>query len=245
MIRNLLVLIAIGFLPFFISDVKGQLTVYNGESVKPNWWPAGSVSEVGNHWGNPSQLGVNSTVSVATIWRNGGDESWTGGGLGGLNIDASYRRFTVMVYKVVEGNVQLELQDAGAVHKEWLNVWFGQPTGVWKQLEFVVPVGSQLGNVTTVLVAPHNMDEKSNAGFVGHRMYWDEVVAYSTPSSLELIFEPSSDVAYTNVYSITGVLVKKVSGDSGLNITSLPKGLYIIEQTFTIGIKISKKLANY
>ena len=150
-----------------------------------------------------------------------------------------------MVYKEVEGNVQLELQDAGAVHKEWLNVWYGQPTGVWKQLEFVVPEGSLLGNVTTLLVAPHNMDEKSNVSFVGHRMYWDEVVAYSTPTSLELVLDPSSEVAYTNVYSITGVLVKEVGGDSGLNITSLPKGMYIIEQTLKSGVKISKKLANY
>ncbi len=245
MIRNLLVLIAIGFLPFFISDVKGQLTVYNGESVKPNWWPAGSVSEVGNHWGNPSQLGVNSTVSVATIWRNGGDESWTGGGLGGLNIDASYRRFTLMVYKEVEGDVQLELQDAGSVHKEWLKVWYGQPTGVWKQLEFVVPEGSQLGSVTTLLVAPHNMNERSNGCFIGHRMYWDEVIAYSTPSSLVQIVSPNSEVVSTAVFSISGVLVKEVNGDVGLNITSLPKGLYVIEQTFVTGIKTSKKLANY
>ena len=109
----------------------------------------------------------------------------------------------------------------------------------------MVPVGSQLGNVTTILVAPHNMNEKSNASFVGHRMYWDEVVAYTPSTSLELIFEPSSDVAYTNVYSITGVLVKEVGGDSGLNITSLPKGMYIIEQTLKSGVKISKKLANY
>lgn len=243
--RNIFTLIVVGIISFFMSDVNAQLVVYNGESVKPDWWPVGSVSEVGNHWSNPFQTGANTTASAATIWRNGGDDSWTGGGLNGLNIDVSYRRFTVMVYKEVEGNVQLELQDAGEAHKEWLNVWYGQPTGVWKQLEFVVPVGSQLGNVTTILVAPHNMNEKSNASFVGHRMYWDEVVAYSTPTSLELVLEPSSDVAFTNVYSITGVLVKEVSGDSGLDIASLPKGMYIIEQTFTNGAKTTKKLANY
>ena len=111
--RNIFILIVVGLLPLFISDMNAQLVVYNGETVKPDWWPVGSVSEVGNHWSNPYQSDPNTTASAATIWRNG------------LNIDASYRRFTVMVYKEVEGNVQLELQDAGEAHKEWLNVWYG------------------------------------------------------------------------------------------------------------------------
>lgn len=51
--RNIFILIVVGLLPLFISDINAQLVVYNGESVKPDWWPVGSVSEVGNHWSNP------------------------------------------------------------------------------------------------------------------------------------------------------------------------------------------------
>lgn len=62
--HDILVLILIGLLPFFMSEIKGQLPANNGESVKPDWWLVGSVPEVGSHWSNPFQTGTNTTASV-------------------------------------------------------------------------------------------------------------------------------------------------------------------------------------
>ena len=227
-----------------LSSTAQEVAVYNGEDVAPEWWPVGSSSEVGNHWDNPLKDAVNSTDKVATIWRNPGDDAWTGGGLGGLTLASeNIKRFTLMVLKEAEGNVQLEIQD-GSGNKEFLQALYPDASvGSWVQLEFIIPETTALtGDVNTILVAPHIDDTKEDPDFTGHRMYWDELVAYS--SLVTGIFEETASkrLEYSQVYSITGTLVISKKQESESIIHLLKQGVYIEVKHYSDGSSESEKI---
>lgn len=81
-----------------------------------------------------------------------------------------------MVYKQISGTVQLELQDG--TNKVYLQKEYTTP-GKWQKLVYDIPIG--LGNITTLLVAPHlvNTTENPIPDGEAHRMWWDEVIKLS------------------------------------------------------------------
>lgn len=161
------------------EEVVLPLTIYNGQDVVPSWWTVGSAGDISSQFENPLENSVNPTQYCASIWRNGGDDPWTGGGLGGLNIDPTkYLRFQLLVLKDAAGDVQMEIQGDGADNQYLRAMYTEAQVGEWQLLEFVLPADHGFTKIHTLLVAPHIDDTKGDASFVGHRMYWDELIAY-------------------------------------------------------------------
>ncbi len=161
------------------EEVVLPLTIYNGQDVVPNWWTVGSAGDISSQFENPLENTVNPTQYCASIWRNGGDDPWTGGGLGGLNIDSGkYLRFQLLVLKDAAGEVQMEIQGDGAGNQYLRAMYSADQVGEWQLLEFVMPADHGLTRIHTLLVAPHIDDTKGDPSFIGHRMYWDELIAY-------------------------------------------------------------------
>lgn len=150
----------------------GQIVLSNGEDTGLGWWQAGStkVEYVDYHpkEGNPS-------AKCMTIWISTNSDAWSGGGLGGLNINVSvYNKISVLVYKNVAGTVRLELQDGGQI--QFVTANYTTP-GVWQKLEFAIPVG--MGNITTLLIAPFIDYDLSTIVGEQSRCFWDEVIAFN------------------------------------------------------------------
>jgi len=177
----LLVVLNLVFLTMFAQQV-----ISNGEDIGIGWWPAGSAGSV-DISDNPLKDGTNSTDKAMTVWINNADYLWTGGGMGGLNIDVnSYNCISLMVYKLIPGKVQLEIHDD--IHP---NVYLQQDyttPGHWQKLVFEIPEG--LGNIKTILVAPHFENSVLNPIPDGeaHRMWWDEIVAYYDPNTISALY---------------------------------------------------------
>lgn len=160
------------------EEVIPDLVIYNGEDVVPSWWTVGSAGDIASKLENPQVDGINATSYCASIWRNPQDDPWTGGGLGGLDIDPSkYVRFSLMVLKEVAGDVQMEIQGEGAGNQYLKVNYTAENVGKWQQLEFTLPEGHGLTKITTILVAPQIDDTKNDPDFFGHRMYWDQLIA--------------------------------------------------------------------
>lgn len=216
-----------------------SLVVSNGEDTGLGWWPAGSAGEVGV-WDNPASDVINSTAKAMTVWINNDNLSYTGGGMGGLNIDVSiYNTISVMIYKQVEGTVRLELQDG--TNSYFVSVDYTTPLA-WQKLDFAIP--AEIGNITTLLVAPHFTDYTVNPLPEGeaHRMWWDEVVAYyRNPSSISSEDINSKEIVLTQIFSLSGNLVKTLQRGAELNNSDLLKGAYIIKTTDTDGKVVSSK----
>jgi len=157
------------------SVVSAQQVISNGEDIGTAWWPAGSAGAV-DVWDNPLKDGVNNSDKSITVWINNSDVDYTGAGISGLNVDvAAYNTISVMVYKLIEGKVRLELQDGTSNYFVLAN--YNTP-GAWQKLTFKIPSG--MGNIQTLLVAPHFENYQTNPIPDGeaHRMWWDEIVAY-------------------------------------------------------------------
>ncbi|KAA6300697.1 MAG: hypothetical protein EZS26_003161 [Candidatus Ordinivivax streblomastigis] len=154
------------------------LVIYNGEDIVPQWWTVGSAGDISSNFANPKSNALNSTPYCASIWRNPGDDDWTGGGLGGLNIDPTvYDHFTLLVWKEYAGDVQLEIQGDGADNQRLKVRYLGDALGEWQKLEFSLPEGHGLTKIHAILVAPQITGTKDDPNFLGHRMYWDQLIA--------------------------------------------------------------------
>lgn len=153
--------------------------IYNGEDVTPGWWTVGSAGDISSSMPNPRPNAVNSTAACASIWRNGADDPWTGGGLGGLNVDpAVYGKFSIVLLKDCPGNVQMEIQGEGAGN-QYLQVYYtDEAVGEWQELVFELPENHNFTKIHTILVAPQIDDTKNDPNFTGHRMYWDQLTAH-------------------------------------------------------------------
>lgn len=159
------------------TNVAEKLIIYNGEDIVPQWWTVGSAGDIGSTFENPKSNALNATSYCASIWRNPGDDPWTGGGLGGLDINPNtYTTFTLMVWKETAGDVQMEIQGEGP--NAYLKAHYSsEALGEWQKLTFSLPEGHGLKKITTILVAPQIDDTKEDPSFFGHRMYWDELIA--------------------------------------------------------------------
>lgn len=236
--KKLILLFALGI---FTLSSNAQEIISNGETIGTSWWPAGSAGAV-DTWDNPLKDAVNGTDKAMTVWINNTDANYTGGGMGGLNVDvALYNTISVMIYKQIAGKVRLELQDGTSNY--FVEANYTTPNA-WQKLEFAIP--SAMGNITTLLVAPHFEDYTANPIPDGeaHRMWWDEVVAFEKTTTSVKNFDDNADrnIVKTEIYSITGSLLKtydsKIVSFHGL----FAKGIYIVKETDDKNVSISRKI---
>lgn len=217
---------------------QSDLVLYNGEDVTPIWYTIGSAGQI-DPWGNPTFDAVNSTADCISIWRNFGDDDWTGGGIAVTVDPATYKSISLMVLKETAGRVQLELQTAEGAFA-WLQKEYTTP-GAWQQLDFDIPTGA-VNIITNVLVAPHLENTKEDLTF-GQRMYWDEIIAKtSVTTSLSPEVSDSKEIISSDVYTIGGKLIDTLNADESLNIDSYVKGVYIVKQTDINGKTYTQKI---
>lgn len=214
----------------------GQVVISNAEDTGLNWWQAGSTAVEIVDWhpkeGNPS-------AKAMTIWISTNSDAWSGGGLGGLNIDVSaYNTISLLIYKNVTGTVRLELQDGTSNY--FVSADYTTP-GAWQKLEFVIPAG--MGNITTLLIAPFINYDLSTIVGEQSRCFWDEVIAFNdTTTGISNPFS-SAEIIKTEIFSMTGTLLKTLDGSQNIPYTLMLKGMYILKQTDAEGNISSSKIS--
>ncbi len=223
---------------FAVATLFAQQVISNGEDTGLGWWQAGStgVEIVGWHpkEGNPSDKAM-------TIWISPTSDAWSGGGLGGLNINVTtYNKISVLVFKNVAGTVRLELQDGGP--NQFVSANYTTP-GAWQKLEFAIPSG--MGNITTLLIAP--FIDYPLATIVGEqsRCFWDDVIAYNdTTTGFSNPTETSNRVIVkTEIFTLTGSRVLLLNGQQEIPYSALAKGVYIVQTEDNGGAKTCAKIS--
>lgn len=214
----------------------GQTVVSNGEDTGLGWWQAGSTNVEIVDWhpkeGNPS-------AKAMTIWISPTSDAWSGGGLGGLNINVSmYNKISVLVYKNVAGTVRLELQDGGP--NQFVSANYTTP-GAWQKLVFAIPAG--MSTITTLLIAPFIDYNLSTIAGEQSRCFWDEVIAFNDTSTSIHNMINSTEIVKTEIYTVSGKLLKTLTGIQQTPYSSLLQGLYILKQTDVEGNTTSSKIA--
>ena len=223
-------------LNFAVVTLFAQQVISNGEDIGINWWQAGSTAIEYVDWhpkdGNPS-------AKAMTIWISPTSDAWSGGGLGGLNINVStYNKISVLVFKNVAGTVRLELQDGGT--NQFVSANYTTP-GAWQKLEFAIPAG--MNNITTLLIAPFIDYNLSTIVGEQSRCFWDEVIAFNdTTTGISNTFR-SVEIVKTEIYTVTGNLVMTLNGNQKIPYSNLSKGLYIVRTEDNTGTKTSLKIA--
>lgn len=221
----------------FLALNAQTMVISNGEDTGINWWQAGSTNIEYVDWhpkeGNPS-------AKAMTIWISPTSDAWSGGGLGGLNIDVStYNTISVLVFKNVAGTVRLELQD-GSGPNQLVLANYTTP-GAWQKLVFAIPAG--MGNITTLLIAPFIDYNLSTIVGEQSRCFWDDVIAFKDTTTS--VSSPSvyAEIAKTEIFSLTGKLLLTLNGSQKLPYSSNLKGLFIIKRTDVEGKTTSTKIA--
>jgi hypothetical protein len=174
-----------------------------------------------------------------TIWISPTSDAWSGGGLGGLNIDVSaYNTISLLIYKNVTGTVRLELQDGTSNY--FVSANYTTP-GAWQKLEFAIPAG--MGNITTLLIAPFIDYNLSTIVGEQSRCFWDEVVAYNnTTTNLLNPLSAREEIYKTKIYNLNGLKIGEYEDSNKIPYTRLNAGVYIIEKRFASGtVKVEKR----
>lgn len=160
---------------------KQIIQIYNGETVVPHFDGLG-VPNVDSPYPNPKTNGINNTPFCASFIRDRDKgEGWHGGALWNankVNINpADYTRFSMMILKDVEGDVQLEIQSDGEQNKDWLRAsYVKEHVGEWQELIFQIPAGRK-AMINNIMVMPHEHGKDKPVVFETQRMYWDELKA--------------------------------------------------------------------
>lgn len=214
----------------------GQTVVSNGEDTGLGWWQAGSTNVEIVDWhpkeGNPS-------AKAMTIWISPTSDAWSGGGLGGLNINVSmYNKISVLVYKNVAGTVRLELQDGGP--NQFVSANYTTP-GTWQKLEFAIPAG--MSTITTLLIAPFIDYDLSSIVGEQSRCFWDNVIAFNETSTGVSTTFSSIEIVKTEIYTVSGKLLKTLTGIQKTPYSLLLQGMYILKQTDAEGNTTSSKVS--
>jgi len=213
-----------------------QQVISNGEDTGLGWWQSGSTAVENVDW-HPK--GGNPSAKSFAIWISTNSDQWSGGGLSGLNINVSdYNTISLLVYKNVTGTVRLELQDGTSNYFVTANY---TTAGVWQKLDFPIP--SQMGNITTLLIAPFIDYDLSTIVGEQSRCFWDEVIAFNdTTTGVSSPFV-SAEIVKTEIFSLTGKLLLTLNGSQKLPYSSKLKGLFIIKKTDVEGKTNSTKIA--
>ncbi|MEI7503367.1 MAG: hypothetical protein WCJ61_08775 [Paludibacter sp.] len=207
----------------FLALNAQTMVISNGEDTGINWWQAGSTGIEYVDWhpkeGNPS-------AKAMTIWISPTSDAWSGGGLGGLNIDVKvYKTISVLVYKNVTGTVRLELQDGT---KNYLVSANYTTASVWQKLNFAIP--AEMGNITTLLIAPFIDYNLSTIVGEQSRCFWDDVVASSQITGLSNA-TTTKEIVKTEIFTMTGKLLETLNNSQKVPYSSMLKGIYILKQT--------------
>ena len=218
------ILLSLFCVAFLALNAQQTLVISNGEDIGINWWQAGSTVVEYVDWqpkvGNPS-------AKAMTIWISPTSDAWSGGGLGGLNIDVNvYKTISVLVYKNVTGTVRLELHDATTTN--YFVTANYTTAGAWQKLNFTIP--SEIGNITTLLIAPFIDYDLSTIVGEQSRCFWDDVVASGQITGLSNTMI-TKDIVKTEIFTMTGKLLKTLNKGQKVPYSSMLKGMYILKQT--------------
>jgi len=188
-----------------------SLTIYDGETISPDFWdlggnpPNGASSPAGEGWklnvsgkmdllaeglANPFSTGLNTTEKVVRSVRAKDGEGWAGATLNisGLNLNIGQtNKFSILVFKEIEGNVSMKIEGAGS---EEVTAFYNTP-GQWQKLEFNFTGSNFTGSPTTLLVFPHNQGSLSESIIV----YWDEVTMYDASNNPTVIYNGNDPVS--------------------------------------------------
>ncbi len=211
----------------FLALNAQTMVISNGEDTGLNWWQAGSTVVEYVDWhpkeGNPS-------AKAMTIWISTNSDAWSGGGLSGLNIDVKvYNTISVLVYKNVTGTVRLELQDGTKNYFVTANY---TTAGVWQKLNFRIP--AEMGNITTLLIAPFIDYDLSTIVGEQSRCFWDEVVAINQATGLSNTMT-TKEIVKTEIFTMSGKLLETLNKSQKAPYSSILKGMYILKQTDSEG----------
>ena len=227
-------ILLLGFNLVFITMFSQQV-ISNGEDIGINWWQAGSTNVEYVDWhpktGNPS-------AKAMTIWISPTSDAWSGGGLSGLNINTTtYNKISVLVFKNVAGTVRLELQDGGP--NQFVSANYTTP-GAWQKLNFTIPAG--MGNITTLLIAPFIDYNLSTIVGEQSRCFWDDVIAFSGSTGLSTA-TTTKEIVKTEIFTMTGKLLKTLNDGQKAPYSSMLKGMYILKQTDVDGNSACSKIS--
>ena len=219
----------------FLALNAQTMVISNGEDIGINWWQAGSTNVEYVDWhpkeGNPS-------AKAMTIWISPTSDAWSGGGLGGLNIDVKvYKTISVLVYKNVTGTVRLELQDGTKNYFVSANY---TTASVWQKLDFAIP--AEMGNITTLLIAPFIDYNLSTIVGEQSRCFWDDVVASSQTTGLSNRMT-TKEIVKTEIFTITGTLLETLNNSQKVPYSTMSKGIYILKQTDIEGNTACSKIS--
>ena len=134
-----------------------------------------------------------------------------------------------MVYKNVTGTVRLELQDGTKNYFVTANY---TTAGVWQKLNFRIP--AEMGNITTLLIAPFIDYDLSTIVGEQSRCFWDEVVAINQATGLSNTMT-TKEIVKTEIFTMTGKLLETLNKSQKAPYSSILKGMYILKQTDSEG----------
>jgi hypothetical protein len=225
---------------FIASVAFSQSVIFDGEDAGNPWWNVGQATVEVVNW-LPKDA-VNGSDYGATIWLSNGDDEWSGGGVTLNNLDISgYNKISIDVNKMVDGTVQVELQNGEA--RAYLQLPYTAAIvdghGSWQTLVFDIP--EDWTTLTALLVAPHlvNTTENPLPDGEAHRFSWDNVKAYNdgTTTAMETasVFEKIVD---TKIYNLNGILLNTN------DLQTLPQGVYLLKQTDDKGYVRTQKVVN-
>ena len=201
----------LGVLLCSVVTTAQTITIYDGETLSPDFWdlggnpPNGASSPAGEGWklnvsgkmdllteglANPYVSGLNTTEKVVRSVRAKDGEGWAGAALniGGLNLNMNQTsKFSMLVYKEIEGNVSMKLEGTG---NQEVTSFYSTP-GQWQKLEFTFSASNFTGAPTTLLVFPHSQGGLSETILT----YWDDVTLYDMSNNPTLIYNGNDPVS--------------------------------------------------
>ena len=229
------ILLSLFCVAFLALNAQQTMVISNGEDIGINWWQAGSTNVEYVDWfpkeGNPS-------AKAMTIWISTNSDAWSGGGLSGINIDVNvYKTISVLVYKNVTGTVRLELQDGTKNYFVSANY---TTASVWQKLDFAIP--AEMGNITTLLIAPFIDYNLSTIVGEQSRCFWDDVVASSQTTGLSNTMT-TKEIVKTEIFTMTGTLLETLNNSQKVPYSTMSKGIYILKQTDIEGNTACSKIS--
>jgi hypothetical protein len=217
-----IILLSLFCVAFLALNAQQTMVISNGENIGINWWQAGSTGVEYVGW---FPTDGNASTKAMTIWISPTSDAWSGGGLG-VNIDVNvYKTISVLVYKNVTGTVRLELQDG--TNKYFVSANY-TTASVWQKLNFAIP--AEMGNITTLLIAPFIDYNLSTIVGEQSRCFWDDVVASSQTTGLSNV-TTIKEIVKTEIFTMTGKLFKTLNNSQKIPYSSMLKGMYILKQT--------------
>ena len=198
---------------------------------------------------NPAKDEVNSTDNCLQIFRKKDMDEWGGARAPRFKVTNlnDYKTLTLMLKKDVPGTIRLELQTLDEGKKEFLTAEYpAEAVGSWKKIEFAIPDNALEGEpLSIILLSPHLANTREDPAYTDQNMYIDEMyLTTKSGSAIQVPFFDQARIVATVVYNLTGEKIAAFGENQAPDLTSLSKGIYILEQTDENGGKNSRKVVN-